>query len=128
MLISPVLLSSPESENILNGLFDRFQAADSSCQQSVNEILEAVKNNKDDAIVTYGRKFDAPNLSAEHLQVSSRELQNAYELVDEVFLDTLSRAIERIQTFHEREMEDSWLQTREDGTACRFCRALCPGR
>jgi histidinol dehydrogenase len=50
------------------------------------------------------------------LQVSSAELKNAYEKVDKDFLDTLNKAIERIQTFHEREMEDSWLQTREDGT------------
>ena len=116
MLISPVAITSPEGEKILNGLLDRFQAADSSCRQSVTEILEAVKNKKDEAVLGYGRKFDAPNLTVEQLQVSSKELQQAYELVDEDFLDTLGRAIERIQTFHEREMEDSWLQTREDGT------------
>ncbi|MEE4253775.1 MAG: histidinol dehydrogenase [Desulfuromusa sp.] len=116
MLISPVVLASPEGENVLNGLIDRFQAADSTCQQMVTEILEAVKNNKDEAVLSYGRKFDAPNLSAEQLQVSSEELQQAYDLVDKDFLDTLGKAIERIQTFHEREMEDSWLQTREDGT------------
>jgi histidinol dehydrogenase len=116
MLISPVAIASPEGENIFNGLLDRFQAADSSCRQSVTEILAAVKNTKDEAVITYGRKFDAPNLTVEQLQISSGELQKAYELVDEDFLDTLGRAIERIQTFHEREMEDSWLQTREDGT------------
>ena len=116
MLISPVVLTSPEGENVLNELIDRFQAADSTCRQSVTEILEAVKNSKDEAVLSYGRKFDAPNLTVEHLQVSSEELQKAYELVDDEFLDTLGRAIERIQTFHEREMEDSWLQTREDGT------------
>jgi histidinol dehydrogenase len=67
-------------------------------------------------VVGYIRQFDAPNLTADQLQVSSSELRQAYELVDEDFLDTLGRAIERIQNFHEREMEDSWLQTREDGT------------
>ncbi|MCP4340217.1 MAG: histidinol dehydrogenase [Desulfobulbaceae bacterium] len=116
MLISPVVLTSPEGENVLGGLIDRFQAADSTCQQSVSEILEAVRKSKDEAVVSYGRKFDAPNLTVGQLQVSSEELQKAYELVDDDFLDTLGRAIERIQTFHEREMEDSWLQTREDGT------------
>ncbi len=116
MLISPVALTSLEGENILSGLLNRFQAADSSCQQSVTEILQAVRENQNEAVLTYGRKFDAPNLTADQLQVSSRELQEAYDLVDEAFLDTLGRAIERIQSFHEREMEDSWMQTREDGT------------
>ncbi len=116
MLISPVAIASPEGEKILSSLLDRFQTADGSCRQSVTEILEAVRENKDEAVLRYSRKFDAPNLTGEQLQVSSRELQNAYELVDEEFLDTLNRSIERIQSFHEREMEDSWLQTREDGT------------
>ncbi len=116
MLISPVVLASPEGERVFSALLNRFQAADNSCRQSVTEILEAVKNRKNDAVLAYGRKFDAPNLTATQLQVSSRELQEAYELVDEDFLDTLTKAIDRIQSFHEREMEDSWLQTREDGT------------
>ena len=52
-------------------------------------------------MIAYGRKFDAPNLTAAQLQVSSRELQQAYEQVDEDFLDTLAKAIVRIQSFHE---------------------------
>lgn len=116
MLISPVVLTSPEGEKLYNGLLDRFQAADSSCQQAVTDILEAVRVKKNEAVLEYGRKFDAPNLTREQLQVTCTELSKAYELVDDEFQDTLNRAIERIQTFHEREMEDSWLQTREDGT------------
>jgi histidinol dehydrogenase len=55
-------------------------------------------------------------MSVERLQVSSAELQAAYTKVHADFRLTLEIAIERIQAFHEREMEDSWLQTREDGT------------
>ena len=116
MLILPVVLASPEGEKAFDSLIDRFQAADTSCRQSVTEILEAVKINKNQAVLAYSRKFDAPNLTAAQLQVSSEELQQAYKLVDADFIDTLAKAIERIQSFHEREMEDSWLQTREDGT------------
>lgn len=116
MLILPVVLASPEGERALSMLIDRFQAADTSCRQSVTEILAAVKTNKNEAVLGYGRKFDAPNLTAAQLQVSSGELQQAYKQVDADFLDTLAKAIERIQSFHEREMEDSWLQTRDDGT------------
>ncbi len=116
MLISPITISSPEGETVMRGLLDRFQAADSSCRETVREILREVRDKKDEAVLAYGRKFDAPDLAAGQLQISSGELKEAYEQVDEDFLDTLGRAIERIQSFHEREMEDSWLQTREDGT------------
>jgi len=116
MLITPVNIASPEGEEIVNGLLDRFQTADTSCQTAVEEIVKAVKERKDEAVIEYIRKFDAPDLSIQQLQVSSAELRGAHQKVTEEFQETLSRAIERIQTFHEREMEDSWLQTREDGT------------
>lgn len=101
---------------IIDGLLDRFQAADNSCQETVEEIVQAVRTKGDSAVLAYSRKFDAPHLTVEAMQVNSKELIGAYDQVDEDFLETLTRAIERIQTFHEREMEDSWMQTREDGT------------
>ncbi len=116
MLISPVTIATPAGDKVLQGLLDRFQAADSSCRDAVREILRTVREKKDEAVLAYCRKYDAPNLAAGQLQVSAEELKEAYGRVDEDFLDTLARAIERIQSFHEREMEDSWLQTREDGT------------
>jgi histidinol dehydrogenase len=116
MLISPVTIGTPEGDNILDGLLDRFQAADSSCREAVVAILQAVKEKKDQAVLGYCKAFDSPGLTQDQLQVSSIELKQAYGLVDDDFLDTLGKAIERIQGFHEREMEDSWLQTREDGT------------
>lgn len=125
MLIRPVQAISREGEQVIDGLLDRFEAADSSCAEVVRDILLAVKNNKDEAVVGYSRQFDAPSLTADALQVSTGEMKAAYELVDEDFLTSLGKAIDRIQSFHEREMEDSWLQTREDGTIVgRLVRAV----
>jgi len=116
MLISPVTSTSPEGEKIVAGLLARLQDADADCSATVKEIIQAVKDNKDAAVLEYSRKFDAPDLTLAQLQVSAEEMREAYVQVDEKFLDSLSRAIERVQSFHEREMEDSWFQTREDGT------------
>ncbi len=116
MLISPLSLATAQGQEMLDSLTDRFQAADIGCEDAVKEILTAVAERGDDAVLEYGRKFDCPVLEKENLQVSTAELKTAYELVDDAFLDTLGRAIERIQVFHEREMEDSWIQTKEDGT------------
>lgn len=116
MLIKPIVANSPEGEAIFENLRNRFQIGDSSCQGVVEEILSAVRTRGDDAVLEYCRRFDCPDMALENLQVSSAEMQEAYTLVDEDFLDTLGRAIDRIQSFHEREMEDSWMQTREDGT------------
>jgi histidinol dehydrogenase len=116
MLIQPFTTKSPEGEKCLQALLSRFQPAENNCKDLVAEIIAQVKNRGDDAVLEYTRKFDAPDLELDKLKVSTAELKEAYELVDEDFLVTLTKAIERIQGFHEREMEDSWMQTRENGT------------
>lgn len=115
MIVTPVHLETPEGELAVSKILNRFQDADTTFQATVEEILHGVKNKGDDAVVEYCRRFDAPQMTSATLQVSGAELKSAYEEVDRDFLNTLNKAIERIQTFHEREMEDSWLQTREDG-------------
>ncbi len=116
MLIKPLNTSSPEGEKCLQALLSRFQPAENNCRDLVAEIIDHVKNRGDEAVLEYTRKFDAPDLTLDGLKVSTAELKEAYELVDDDFLATLAKAIERIQLFHEREMEDSWMQTRENGT------------
>ncbi len=116
MLIQPLRTQSPEGEKCIQSLLSRFQPADTSCRDLVADIIAQVKTRGDEAVLEYTQKFDAPELSIENLKVSTAELKEAYDLVDDDFLVTLGKAIERIQGFHEREMEDSWMQTRENGT------------
>ncbi len=116
MLIKPFTTESPEGKRCLHTLLGRFQPAETGCRDLVADIIDQVKSRGDDAVLEYIRKFDAPDLTLEGLQVSTAELKEAYQLVDDGFLETLAKAIERIQIFHEREMEDSWMQTRENGT------------
>jgi histidinol dehydrogenase len=116
MIITPVTTTSARGKEILAGLRDRFQLADSACQQTVTSIIDNIRQRGDEALIEYIRKFDAPRMSVKQLRVSDEELHEAMASVEEDFLDTLELAIERIYTFHEREKEQSWMVTREDGT------------
>lgn len=116
MIIKPLHAKSLEGEQAISELLSRFQTGDASCCSSVSEIIEAVKKEGDQALLDFTHKFDSPDLGLDQLSVSAAELKQAYELVDDDFLQTLEVAIDRIQSFHQREMEDSWLQTRDDGT------------
>lgn len=116
MIIEPIQAKSPEGEQAIQSLLSRFQTGDESCAQTVAEIIDAVKIQGDDALLEYTRKFDAPDMAVSGLGVSATELKDAYDQIDDDFLQTLEIAIDRIRGFHEREMEDSWMQTREDGT------------
>lgn len=116
MLIKPVSAKSEEGGRIIAALLQRFQPSGDSCRETVAAILAAVRTRGDAAVLEYTRKFDAPELTLADMQVSMAEMLDAYEEVEESFLETLALAIERVQSFHEREMEDSWMQTRENGT------------
>ncbi|MCI5182989.1 MAG: histidinol dehydrogenase [Candidatus Electrothrix sp. AW1] len=105
-----------QGKKSMDGLRDRFALADSNCVQTVTDILDQVRRRGDEAVVEYTRRFDAPELSLEAFKVSEEEFDQAAESVDEDFMATLSFAAERIRLFHEREMEDSWMMTRDDGT------------
>jgi len=116
MIITPLIANSREGEKEIASLLNRFQAGDDSCRSSVTNILNQVREKGDEAVVAYTRQFDAPEMEVTGLTVTAAEFETAYEFVDTSFLETLEVAITRIQDFHEREMEDSWLQTRDDGT------------
>ncbi|MCG6930908.1 MAG: histidinol dehydrogenase [Desulfofustis sp.] len=116
MIIEPLQAASAQGEQAIEALLSRFQTGDASCAQKVAEIIEAVKHRGDDALLEYTRKFDAADMDGAGFGISAAELKRAYDQVDGGFLETLEIAIDRIRGFHEREMEDSWMQTREDGT------------
>ncbi len=115
MIITPLDIKSSAGEQEISKLLNRFQSSDEAVITSVSKILADVRAGGDAAVLEYTKKYDAPEMKLP-LAVSSEELEQAYNLVDMSFLETLEAAIDRIQGFHEREMEDSWLQTRENGT------------
>ena len=116
MIIQPLYTKSLEAREKLDALLDRFQDGDSQCREDVADIITRIKQTGNEAVLDLCRRFDAPDMTEEKMQVSSTEMKEAYDLVSDGFLETLEGAIKRIEDFHQREMEDSWIQTREDGT------------
>ncbi len=55
-------------------------------------------------------------MTAGQLRVTPTEIEEAQRLVSPDFLAALDLAAERIRLFHEKEREQSWIVTREDGT------------
>jgi histidinol dehydrogenase len=115
MIIRPVTTDSPEGKQQIANLLDRFRLADASCQQAVAAILQEVRRRGDEALLEYTRKFDAPLFELQQLRVTDQEIEQAYLKADSDFRATLALAIHRIRSFHEREQEESWTITRDDG-------------
>ncbi len=84
--------------------------------ETVEGILEMVKNRGDEALLEYTRKFDAPDITLEEIRVTRQELDQAAEQVDEKFKASLARAVDQIKSFHRQQMPKSWIDTRRQGT------------
>jgi len=115
MIITPTKTTTATGQELIAQLLNRFQETDTSCSKVVTEILAAVKEKGDAALLEYTRKFDAPKFQISQLQVTEEEFDRAHTQVDSAFKETLSLAIERVQFFHEQEQEKSWTLTRDDG-------------
>ena len=80
--------------------------------EKVQPIIDAVKNEGDAALVRYGRDFDkAASLTAETLQVSEAEFDEAFGLVDDKVIEAIRFGIGNIKNFHEEQApEPMWLK------------------
>jgi histidinol dehydrogenase len=84
-------------------------------ERSVRSILEGVKARGDKALVEYTKRFDGVDLSPSQLSVSREEIEEAYEKVPRKDMEALRVAAERIESFHRRQLVNSWLETTADG-------------
>ncbi|MEM0202937.1 MAG: histidinol dehydrogenase [Archaeoglobaceae archaeon] len=66
--------------------------------EKVKPIVEDVKNNGDKAVIKYEKMFDGVELK--RLKVRKKEIENAYEEVDDELIDALEVAKENIERFH----------------------------
>lgn len=115
-MIQPISLRSAEGRRIAADIRNRFaEATDDACREAVTDILARVRREGDAAVLAYCCQFDCPVMTLESLRVSAEEFARAEGEVDDEFRRTLRFAADRVRRFHEREMEDSWLLTREDG-------------
>ncbi len=117
MKITTIRINTPEGQQRRAALHNRFsEESDSGCRERVTDILARVRQEGDGAVLDYCRQFDSPAMTLESLRVSPEEFAQAQCEVDEKFCETLRFAAARIRGFHERELEDSWMLTRDDGT------------
>ena len=83
--------------------------------QSVSDILNAVKDFGDSALIDYSRKFDAPDMEIADLAVTASEFDDAEGQVDAAFLTALDRAVTQIRQFHKKQRKNSWFEAARPG-------------
>lgn len=79
----------------------------------VSEIIERVKKEGDSALYAYCEKFDGAKLDS--LAVSQKELDEAFDQMDETFLQVLYEAKENITRFHAHQVRNSFILNETNG-------------
>lgn len=80
---------------------------------TVREIIENVKKNKDSALRFYADKFDGVKLN--QLEVSKEEIEEAFGLVDKDLIETIKQAEQNIRAFHEKQKREGFRIEKENG-------------
>jgi len=83
---------------------------------AVQRILNDVRKSGDEALLKFGRQFDAPKLKLDQLIVSKDEISEAVRSVAPGFKRALNRAARQIESFHGRQRSNSWIDTPRPGT------------
>lgn len=79
----------------------------------VEEIIENVKTNGDDALFYYCEKFDKAKISS--LEVTKEEIDNAFSKADKDFVNILYEAKKNIENFHRHQVRNSFIINEENG-------------
>ena len=127
-------LTEEARTNILENLLKRSPNSYGEFEGRVNEIIENVRANRDAAIFDYTKRFDGADINAENILVTEDEIKEAYEKVDEKLLTVIRKALVNIRKYHEKQIQKSWFETREDGvmlgqkvTPMETCGVYVPG-
>ena len=75
--------------------------------EAVLEIVAAVRERGDEALVEQTRRLDWPEATAEGLAVPPEELHAAYDDVGTDWLDALRTAIANVRRFHGQRLPES---------------------
>ncbi len=110
-----IRLDDASMENILESLLKRSPNQYDSYQDTVNEILNEVKEKGDEALFRYTKKFDKSEITPDNIRVTGEEIQEAYAQVEASLVEVMKKSLANIQDFHKKQLRNSWIETREDG-------------
>jgi len=100
---------------LLDVLNKRSPEGQSEVERAVSEIINNVKERKDEALIEYSRKFDGVVLTPETIEVPKNELDSALDLIGADLLRVIEKAAANIRAYHEKQLEKSWFTASDDG-------------
>lgn len=111
-----VSLTKETTKDILENLLKRSPNNYGNYEAAVAEILDKVRSEGDSALFAYTREFDKTEITKETIRVTEEEIREAYDAVDPTLVDVIRKALVNIRNYHERQKQNSWFTSSEEGT------------
>ena len=111
-----VRLNEETRKNLLADLLKRDPNNYTAYESTVQEIVEDVRKNRNQALFAYTKKFDGADLNSSNIRVTDMEIQEAMAQVEPGLLTVMKRAMKNIREYHEKQKQYSWFDSRPNGT------------
>lgn len=112
-MITTVIADGKKEYDFIELLKQRAQNSDKNVIPAVSEIIENVKNNGDTAVRDYTIKFDGK--APEKTEITPDEIDEIISCCDKDYIETVKKAAQNIADFHKRQVQQSWLTTKDSG-------------
>ena len=108
-------LTKETQNNILENLLKRSPNSYGEFESRVNDIIQNVREKRDEAVFEYTLKFDGATINQDNIRVTEEEIKEAYEQVDPKLLDVIRKALVNIRDYHAKQKQYSWFDSDESG-------------
>ena len=89
---------------------------DKALLETVDDIIHQVRQTGDKAVLELTQKFDShPATSMQDLMLTQNELKAAYDALQDPIKSSLDTAADRIKSFHQRQVQQTWEYTDDLG-------------
>mgnify|MGYP000401650101 FL=1 len=112
-MIRKIKADGVQEVEFLAKLGERSRNTNKDVTETVSEIINNVMMNGDKAVREYTIKFDGK--APDTFEVPKEEFTALTANCDPEFIATLKKAADNIRNFHERQKQQSWLTTKDNG-------------
>lgn len=111
-----IKLTADAQNNLLDNLLKRSPNNYGQYESVVADIIENIRERKDQAVFEYTKKFDKWDINADNIKVTEEEIKEAYAETDTDFIEVMKRSAANIDAFHRKQLRNSWIDTKPDGS------------
>jgi len=116
-MINLLSSSNEDFDAKLSSLISWEASSDEEVNNTVRKIIKEVKDKGDSSVLSFTSKFDLLKVkSVSELIIPKESLKKSYNNLVQKQKDALCVASERIKSYHQKQKQESWNYTENDGT------------